>query len=213
MLFFVPLCLVTIALIQPYLLTGCKTPSYLLTYALSQLPWYNHTGWLGVKQQVTYLLTYSLSQPPWYNCTGWLGVKHQVAYLLTPCHRFCRWSRKRWRPWRERTASSGAPRWPPCCTTSCTCTLASLTSTTPSLTWSRWDSGHSQTGWELLAAGRQCRVCSLWAHHWPDQGEIQDTARQVESCLLLADSVECALQFRDLWYLWEWGHPLAVGPQ
>ena len=23
-------------------------------------------------------------QSPWYNCTGWLGVKHQFTYLLTP---------------------------------------------------------------------------------------------------------------------------------
>ena len=24
-----------------------------------------------------------LYQSPWYNCTGWLGVKHQFTYLLT----------------------------------------------------------------------------------------------------------------------------------
>ena len=26
--------------------------------------WYNRTGWLGVKRQVTYLLTYSFSEDP-----------------------------------------------------------------------------------------------------------------------------------------------------
>ena len=26
---------------------------------------------------------------PWYNCTGWLGVKHQLTYLLTPSPLSC----------------------------------------------------------------------------------------------------------------------------
>ena len=43
------------------------------TYLLLELPWYNRTGWLGVKHQLTY----------WYDRTGWLGVKHQLTYLLT----------------------------------------------------------------------------------------------------------------------------------
>ena len=29
--------------------------------------------------------TLPLAESPWYNCTGWLGVKHQLTYLLTPC--------------------------------------------------------------------------------------------------------------------------------
>ena len=29
---------------------------------------------------------------PWYNCTGWLGVKHQLTYLLTSLSSAqCRW--------------------------------------------------------------------------------------------------------------------------
>ena len=42
--------------------------------------WYNHTGWLGIKHQVTYLTT-PPAPPPIYNHTGWLGVKQQVTYL------------------------------------------------------------------------------------------------------------------------------------
>ena len=39
-----------LALVSPYRLTGCETPSYFLGCGL---PWYNRTGWLGVKHQVT----------------------------------------------------------------------------------------------------------------------------------------------------------------
>ena len=62
--------------------------------------WYNHTGWLGIRHQVTYLphpplqphwLTghktpsYLPTSPslPWYNHTGWLGIKHQITDLST----------------------------------------------------------------------------------------------------------------------------------
>ena len=54
-------------------------------FSLFVLPWYNCTGWLGIKKQVTYVfLIYALwslkDSLPWYNCTGWLGVKHQLTY-------------------------------------------------------------------------------------------------------------------------------------
>ena len=65
-----------LAQIQLHWLTGHKTPVY-LQFMPWPCPWYNRTGWLGVKHQFTYL---QFMPWPWYNCTGWLGVKH---YLLT----------------------------------------------------------------------------------------------------------------------------------
>ena len=36
-----------------------------------------------LKSEVSLSLSLSLSLSPWYNRTGWLGVKHQLTYLLT----------------------------------------------------------------------------------------------------------------------------------
>ena len=59
------------------------------------LPWFNRTGWLGVKHQLTYWgrLCPDITAPvdwawntsllgpalPWYNRTSWLGMKHQLT--------------------------------------------------------------------------------------------------------------------------------------
>ena len=80
-----------------------KLLTYLLTNQLS--PWYDRTGWLGVKHHVTYLLTYLLTnQPsPWRNLTDWLGVK-TPSYLLTyiPINQLS--------PWRNLTGWLGVKR-------------------------------------------------------------------------------------------------------
>ena len=56
-----------------WLVNGHKTPSY---YWSQITPWYNSTGWLGIKHQV---ITGPKSHP------DWLGIKHQVTYCSPWC--------------------------------------------------------------------------------------------------------------------------------
>ena len=68
----------------------CKVSPFSPTWSS---PWYDYTGWLGVKHQVTYWLT-GRKTPGYLHTpcpvhpdiailgTGWLGIKHQVTGWL-----------------------------------------------------------------------------------------------------------------------------------
>ena len=49
--------------------------------------------WLSMLIQLYHFDPYSPNDSPWYNCTGWLGIKYQVTYLLQmskwSCH-YCK---------------------------------------------------------------------------------------------------------------------------
>ena len=56
------------------------------------------------------------SDLPWYNCTGWLGIKHQLTYLCSDaaaCALFqtCWWTWSQWRPSPTAQTPWSASRW------------------------------------------------------------------------------------------------------
>ena len=71
--------------------TSCKSTqrttsssSKRVHYSLVQSPWYNRTGWLGVKHQVIYLLTYSLSGAAGSSSFPFVGALSLSICILKP---------------------------------------------------------------------------------------------------------------------------------
>ena len=126
-------------------------------------PWYNHTGWLGVKHQFTYLLPYP-TPPPCLKLSPSIGIwciaSHIIIFLSSTytcvilTYSWSQWQRnsspRSLPPWMRTTrarASSAAASWHARSTRSAAPSTRTACTTCTRIYWSVWTTAVMRCGW------------------------------------------------------------------